>query len=100
MKNWIPIDRYGKCTAGGDCDNTCFKNLGTKYKFYLSFENSLCKDYVTEKLWRILGKIFELLLELDNLNNWYFSDEAYLKLKDISTTTFLCFLENIKSLKI
>ncbi|XP_023348411.1 alpha-(1,3)-fucosyltransferase C [Eurytemora carolleeae] len=54
MKNWIPIDQYGKCTAGGDCDNTCYMNLGTKYKFYLSFENSLCKDYVTEKLWRIL----------------------------------------------
>ena len=56
MKNWIPIDQYGKCTAGGDCDNTCYMNLGTKYKFYLSFENSLCKEYVTEKLWRILGK--------------------------------------------
>ena len=55
MKKWIPIDQYGKCSSGGDCDADCYKNLGTKYKFYLSFENSLCKEYVTEKFWRILG---------------------------------------------
>jgi len=62
MKKWIPIDQYGKCSAGGNCDADCYNNLGINYKFYLSFENSLCKEYVTEKLWRILGNIFELLL--------------------------------------
>ena len=30
------------------------KHLGQKYQFYLSFENSLCDDYVSERFFNIL----------------------------------------------
>lgn len=36
--------------------------LLSDYLFYLAFENSLCADYITEKLWRVLGKAVPVVL--------------------------------------
>ena len=51
------IDIFGKCgkkfcpwTAASDC----YSRIEIDYKFYLSFENSLCRDYITEKMYNIL----------------------------------------------
>ncbi len=64
LKHYIQIDIYGDC--GKPCptkyfsdsnkNGTCKDVLSKEYKFYLAFENSLCKDYVTEKLFTILKK--------------------------------------------
>ena len=32
----------------------CFEEIAKQYWFYLSFENSICNDYITEKFWRTL----------------------------------------------
>ena len=63
MKRFMKIDSYGKC---GDlkCEKNhstnnspaeCYREMESKYKFYLSFENSFCTDYVTEKFFNILS---------------------------------------------
>ena len=62
LKRFIKIDVFGKCSGrifgeSRSCAKTrqskfdCLK----KYKFYLSFENALCEDYITEKYWGNLG---------------------------------------------
>ena len=54
LKKYIKVDIFGDC-SGKRCSNPpsdCLK----KFKFYLSFENALCEDYITEKYWGRLGK--------------------------------------------
>ncbi len=53
LAKYINIDIYGECgnlTCPREEKKSCLKMAGKTYKFYLSFENSACIDYVTEKL--------------------------------------------------
>lgn len=57
LSKHIQVDVYGKCPGSFKCSEyaKCDKMLDEQYRFYLSFENSLCPDYVTEKLYRALA---------------------------------------------
>ncbi|EDS38396.1 glycoprotein 3-alpha-L-fucosyltransferase A [Culex quinquefasciatus] len=52
LQKHIQVDIYGACGTY-KCSRTtaekCFEILDRDYKFYLAFENSNCKDYITEK---------------------------------------------------
>lgn len=58
LQKYIDIDVYGRCgnlvCPEKDPENKCEKMINSTYKFYLSFENALCIDYVTEKLFRTM----------------------------------------------
>jgi hypothetical protein len=61
LKKYINVDIFGKC--GMPCPINlknnkkvdCKEIVSTEYKFYLSFENSICKGYITEKFYEILS---------------------------------------------
>jgi len=63
----IPIDVYGHCRkiATSKCpdEETCSEYIQKNYMFYLSFENSICTDYVSEKFWNYLqGNLVPIVL--------------------------------------
>ena len=57
---YVPVDVFGACGGRFDCprDAACYRILRQNYKFYLAFENTNCRDYITEKMffnafWRV-----------------------------------------------
>ena len=54
LMRYMPVHVYGKC-GNYTCpknDDACDNTLTKDYKFYLAFENSLCRWYLTEKVFR------------------------------------------------
>ena len=57
LSEHVKVDVFGNC-GNLKCDRSiekdCYQRLNQTYKFYLSLENSVCKDYITEKFFNIL----------------------------------------------
>ncbi|XP_045194406.2 glycoprotein 3-alpha-L-fucosyltransferase A-like [Mercenaria mercenaria] len=54
LQKYIDVDILGTCGRKWECGekwvhDNCFEILNTTYKFYLAFENALCRGYRTEK---------------------------------------------------
>ena len=59
LRRHVDVHVYGACgerTCSRADMGACYAMLHKRYKFYLSFESSLCDDYVTEKLFSVLGR--------------------------------------------
>ncbi|KAK4320336.1 hypothetical protein Pmani_008842 [Petrolisthes manimaculis] len=66
LQKHMKVHLYGRCgnlTCGKSLyvdhnyhieDEKCLKMAGNNYLFFLAFENALCEDYVTEKLYNLL----------------------------------------------
>ncbi|XP_055715854.1 alpha-(1,3)-fucosyltransferase C-like [Phlebotomus papatasi] len=99
MKTHIDIDIYGKCgTLQCDKNNQsdCYKLVEERYYFYLSFENSLCKDYLTEKVFDIMKYyIVPVVYGGANYSN-YLPSHSYINANDFESATKLAiYLKNI-----
>lgn len=70
LQKFIKVDTYGKC-GKLHCEKNsilCLDMLTANYMFYLSFENSLCRDYISEKFYRPLTEyIIPIVFNSNNI---------------------------------
>lgn len=88
LQKHIKVDIYGKCgplNCGSQLNKTaadCMEMLEKDYRFYLAFENSFCKEYVTEKLWRTINmSIIPVVLGGANYSD-YIPPHSYIDVRD------------------
>ena len=92
MQRYADIHIYGcgpyRCPQFNKkyCDQVLLNN---DYKFYLSFENSLCTDYVTEKLWRAMSiNIVPVVMGLANYSQ-LLPPHSYIDVRDFASPKHL-----------
>ncbi|MEE6459963.1 hypothetical protein FKM82_000804 [Ascaphus truei] len=119
LMNYIAVDSYGECLHNRDLpqqlnnpssmDDKQFYSILAQYKFILAFENAVCEDYITEKLWRPLklGAV-PVYYGATNIDEWLPSNKSaiivnrfahpkdlaeYIKELDKNDTLYMEFLE-------
>lgn len=92
LKEYFTVDVFGR---SGRCDQIHCKDcnwddmLNNQYKFYLAFENGLCRDYVTEKLHRgLTHDIIPVVFGAVNYSK-YAPPHSYINVFDFQTTKHL-----------
>ena len=111
LSRHIGVDIYGQCgpfECGtnnlstwkvDNCDQLLFHN-NNSYKFYLGFENSLCEDNITEKLWRMVKlDVVPIVMGAVNYAN-ILPKGSYIDVRDFRSpqalATYLKFLDRNK----
>lgn len=107
LMKFIKVDSYGACLHNKDLpdefknpltmDNEGFQDIIAKYKFTLSFENALCEDYITEKLWRplILGSV-PIYKGSPTVQEWMPNDHSIILVDDFQNPKDLAdFIKNL-----
>lgn len=85
MGKFVTVDIYGKCgtkTCMKDKHEECQQMLEQDYMFYLSFENSLCRDYLTEKVFSNMNYLIIPVLYNAAENHKFLPPNSYLNVLD------------------
>lgn len=87
LQSYINVDVFGKCGNLTCSKSSIFRveQCTAPYKFYLSFENSLCPHYVTEKVYKVMsGFIIPVVFNGANMSN-FLPPKSYINVNDFAT---------------
>ena len=97
LMNYVKIDSYGKClnnkdlpenlrdpVTGMDADD--LYDIIAQYKFTMAFENAICEDYITEKVWRPLevGSV-PIVKSSPSVSDWAPNEHSIILVDDFSS---------------
>ncbi|XP_053395025.1 alpha-(1,3)-fucosyltransferase fut-5-like [Mercenaria mercenaria] len=87
IKAGINVDIFGSCSKRGQREdsNYIWKKISDEYKFYLSFENSLCEDYITEKFFSYYGLDVVLIVRGGLNYSKYFDKSTFIDTTDFTS---------------
>ncbi len=96
LKGYIDVDIFGACSkVKNPCPSKnkkgfkCLEKLSQKYKFYLAFENSICEEYITEKIQRTLEfPIVPVVMGAGSYER-YFPNGSYINVFDFQSPKHL-----------
>ncbi|CAG5127903.1 unnamed protein product [Candidula unifasciata] len=91
MQKYIDVDIFGGCGHPCPRSSSNCNNWTTTYKFYLSFENSHCKDYVTEKFFKLFQQNVHVIPVVRGGADYhkYFPEFTFINTADFKTAKHL-----------
>lgn len=88
LQKFIDVDVYGKCgnlSCPRASHSACNEMLTTTYRFYFAFENTLCVDYVTEKLFNVMDNYVVPIIYSGAEITRFIPPKSYIDVNDFET---------------
>ena len=101
LRKYMTVDIYGAC-GEHKCSRSvykeCYEMVEKEYKFYLAFENSVCKDYISEKLFRILNyDVVPVVYGDSNAYKEILPKDSYIDARKFAPKALVSYLEIVAS---
>uniref|UniRef100_A0A915D595 Fucosyltransferase n=1 Tax=Ditylenchus dipsaci TaxID=166011 RepID=A0A915D595_9BILA len=85
LKKYVSLTEYGSC-SGNECPGDgCLYEKIDEHMFYLAFENSICKHYVTEKFWYMKRLIVPIVLSRKPFKGLGIPESTFISAEDFDS---------------
>ncbi|VDK89295.1 unnamed protein product [Litomosoides sigmodontis] len=84
LRKYINVTQHGRC-SNSICDEECEVHEAAQHRFYLAFENSICRDYITEKLFKSFRRLLVPVVLKNSIYEGILPPESYIAADDFTS---------------